>query len=51
MSGEQLYAITAYLCTLGEQSDCDMENRTTAIPEAIKTGLRFGCRYHLRHGR
>ena len=37
MSGEQLYAITAYLCTQGEQSDCDMENRTTAIPEAIKT--------------
>ena len=29
--------IAAYLCTQGEQSDCDMENRTAAIPEAIKT--------------
>ena len=37
MSGEQLYAIVAYLCTQGEQSDCDLENRTTAIPDAIKT--------------
>ena len=37
MNAEQLYVIVAYLCTQGEQSDCDLENSTTAIPEAIKT--------------
>ena len=37
MTAEQLYSIVAYLCTQGEQSDCDMENRVTAIPDAIKT--------------
>ncbi len=36
MDAEQLYSIVAYLCTQGEQSDCDNENSTTAIPEAIK---------------
>ena len=39
MSAEELYAIVAYLCTQGEQSDCDMENKTLAIPEAIKTAF------------
>jgi cytochrome c oxidase subunit 2 len=39
MSAEQLYSIVAYLCTQGEQSDCDIENQTTAIPEAIKTAF------------
>ncbi len=37
MTAEQLYTIVAYLCTQGEQSDCDNENNTSAIPEAIKT--------------
>ena len=37
MSPEQLYSIVAYLCTQGEQSDCDMENANSAIPAAIKT--------------
>ena len=37
MTAEQLYSIVAYLCTQGEQSDCDMKNRVTAIPDAIKT--------------
>ena len=37
MTPEQLYAIVAYLCTQGEQSDCDMENSVTAIPDAIMT--------------
>ena len=37
MDAEQLYAIVAYLCTQGEQTDCDMENQTSAIPAAIKT--------------
>ncbi len=37
MNAEQLYSIVAYLCTQGEQSDCDNENKTTAIPQAIKT--------------
>ncbi len=37
MTPEQLYSIVAYLCTQGEQSDCDMENSTTAIPDAIQT--------------
>ena len=37
MTGEQLYSIVAFLCTQGEQSDCDIENNTTAIPAAIKT--------------
>ncbi len=39
MSPEQLYSIVAYLCTQGEQTDCDTENQTTAIPEAIKTAF------------
>lgn len=37
MTPEQLYSIVAYLCTIGEQSDCDMENSVTAIPDAIRT--------------
>ena len=37
MTGEQLYSIVAFLCTQGEQSDCDNENNTTAIPAAIRT--------------
>ncbi len=37
MSPEQLYSIVAYLCTQGEQSDCDMDNASSAIPEAIQT--------------
>ena len=37
MSPEQLYAIVAFLCTEGENSDCDMENAGTAIPSAIQT--------------
>ena len=37
MTPEQLYSIVAYLCTQGEQSDCDMENSITAIPDAIMT--------------
>ena len=37
MSPEQLYSIVAYLCTQGEASDCDMENASTAIPDAIQT--------------
>lgn len=37
MTPEQLYSIVAYLCTQGEQSDCDMENSVTAIPDAIRT--------------
>ena len=37
MTPEQLYSIVAYLCTQGEQSDCDMENSITAIPDAIRT--------------
>lgn len=37
MTPEQLYSIVAYLCTQGEQSDCDMENASTTIPDAIKT--------------
>ncbi len=37
MSPEQLYSIVAYLCTQGEQSDCDMENASIAIPDAIQT--------------
>jgi len=37
MSPEQLYSIVAYLCTQGESSDCDMENASTTIPDAIQT--------------
>ena len=37
MDAEQLYSIAAYLCTQGQQSDCDLENSTVAIPQAIKT--------------
>ena len=36
MNAEELYSIVAFLCTQGEQSDCDNENNTTAIPEAIR---------------
>ena len=49
MSAEQLYAIVAYLCTEGEQSDCDIENQTTVIPEAIKT--LFGLDVDINFGR
>ena len=48
MSAEQLYAIVAYLCTQGEQSDCDNENSTVAIPEAIKTA--FGLEVDITFG-
>ena len=41
MTPEQLYSIVAYLCTQGEQSDCDLENVNTAIPDAIKTAFDF----------
>jgi hypothetical protein len=41
MSPEELYSIVAYLCTVGEQSDCDTENSTTVIPAAIKTVFGF----------
>ena len=41
MTPEQLYSIVAYLCTQGEQSDCDMENITTAIPDAIMTVFEY----------
>ena len=41
MSPEELYSIVAYLCTVGEQSDCDNENSTTVIPAAIKTVFGF----------
>ncbi len=37
MDAEQLYSIAAYLCTQGEASDCDMENLTSSIPDAIQT--------------
>ena len=37
MSAEELYAIVAFLCTQGEQSDCDNENNTIAIPAAIES--------------
>ena len=37
MTPEQLYSIVAYLCTQGEGSDCDMDNASTAIPDAIQT--------------
>lgn len=49
MSAEQLYSIVAYLCTQGEQSDCDTENSTVAIPEAIKTA--FGLDVDINFGR
>ena len=50
MSAEQLYAIVAYLCTQGEQSECDNENNTTAIPAAIKTvfGLEVDITFRSR---
>ena len=41
MTPEQLYSIVAFLCTQGEQSDCDLENVNTAIPDAIKTAFDF----------
>ena len=37
MTAEQLYSIVAYLCTQGESSDCDTENSTVAIPDAIRS--------------
>jgi len=37
MDAEQLYSIVAYLCTQGENSDCDNENNTIAIPAAINS--------------
>lgn len=48
MSPEQLYAIVAYLCTQGEQSDCDQENASSAIPEAIETV--FGMQVDINFG-
>ncbi|MCY4464062.1 MAG: cytochrome c oxidase subunit II [Chloroflexi bacterium] len=48
MSAEQLYAIAAYLCTQGEQSDCDIENQTVAIPAAIETA--FGLEVDITFG-
>ena len=48
MSAEELYAVVAYLCTQGEQSDCDMENQTVAIPAAIKTA--FGLEVDITFG-
>ena len=48
MDAEQLYTIVAYLCTQGEQSDCDLENSTSAIPEAIKTA--FGLEVDITFG-
>ena len=41
MTPEQLYSIVAFLCTQGEKSDCDMENITTAIPDAIMTVFEY----------
>ena len=35
MSAEELYSIVAFLCTQGDDSDCDNENNTVVIPEAI----------------
>lgn len=37
MSAEQLYTVVAYLCTQGDNSDCDNENNTEAIPAAINS--------------
>lgn len=37
MNAEELYSIVAYLCTQGDDSDCDNENNTTVIPEAINS--------------
>lgn len=36
MTAEQLYSIVAYLCTQGEQTDCDSDNSVSAIPDAIR---------------
>ena len=49
MSAEELYAIVAFLCTQGEQSDCDNENNTIAIPAAIETV--FGMQVDITFGR
>ncbi len=49
MEAEQLYAIVAYLCTQGEDSDCDLENQTEAIPQAISTV--FGIDVDITFGR
>jgi len=49
MTAEELYSIVAYLCTQGEQSDCDNENNTTAIPEAIQ--MVFDIEVDINFGR
>ena len=49
MSAEELYAIVAFLCTQGEQSDCDNENNTIAIPAAIETV--FGTEVDINFGK
>ena len=49
MTAEELYSIVAYLCTEGEQSDCDNDNITTAIPEAID--LVFDIEVDINFGR
>ena len=49
MTAEELYSIVAYLCTQGEQSDCDNENITTAIPDAID--LVFDIEVDINFGR
>lgn len=48
MNAEELYAIAAYLCTQGEQSDCDNENSAAAIPDAIK--LAFDIEVDINFG-
>jgi cytochrome c oxidase subunit 2 len=48
MTPEQLYSIVAYLCTQGEDSDCDNENNTEAIPAAIES--LFGVRVDTTFG-
>jgi len=48
MNAEQLYSIVAYLCTQGDNSDCDNENNTEAIPAAIN-GL-FGVEVDVTFG-
>ncbi len=48
MTPEQLYSIVAYLCTQGENSDCDLENNTEAIPAAIES--QFGVTVDVTFG-
>ena len=48
MTADELYSIVAYLCTQGEQSDCDLENLTESIPEAIETA--FGLEVDISFG-